>query len=155
MENIFKFIIESRQAFIRLVDSLSEEELNQIPEGFNNNIIWNFGHIVVSTQILCYVRTGVWEDASRIKYLDAYKKDSKPSYPVGKAEIEDLKALAITSIEEIKALYDKGGFDNMQAYSTATFGSTMDNFAHVLVTTSGHDNLHYGYAIAQKRAIKK
>ena len=34
--------------------TLTIEELNKIPEGFNNNIIWNFGHVIVSQQIICY-----------------------------------------------------------------------------------------------------
>lgn len=153
MKETFKFIIDSRRAFIRLMDELSEEQLNQIPEGFNNNIIWNFGHIVVSTQILCYVRTGIWDDASSIKYLDAYKKDSKPTYKVSKAEVEDLKALAISTIEDMENLYNKGMFNKIQPYSTATFGEKLNSFKDVLITTVGHDNLHYGYAMAQKRSI--
>lgn len=153
MKETFKFIIDSRKSFIRLIDQLSEEELNKIPEGFNNNIIWNFGHIVVSTQILCYIRTGIWEDTSRIKYINAYKKDTKPTYKVSKDEIEELKTLAISTIKEMEEHYEKGVFKDITPYSTATFGEQLNNFKDVLVTTVGHDNLHYGYALAQKRTI--
>ena len=74
-QHIFEFIINSRKAFIRLIDDLTIDELNQIPEGFNNNIFWNFAHIVVSTQTLSYVRTGILANASTVKYNDDYKKD--------------------------------------------------------------------------------
>jgi hypothetical protein len=30
------------------------DQLNTIPEGFNNNLIWNIGHIIVSQQLLVY-----------------------------------------------------------------------------------------------------
>ena len=155
MKETFKFIVDARKAFIQLLDELSLEEINQIPDGFNNNIIWNFGHIVVSTQTLCYVRTGISPDTSSIKYLDAYKKGSKPTYFVTADEVVELKALAITTIEKIEEDLKKGLFKNIQPYDTATYGATLHSFADVLITTAGHDNLHLGYAIAQRRAIKK
>lgn len=153
MKETFKFIIDSRKAFIKLIDELSEEDLNKIPEGFNNNIIWNFGHIVVSTQILCYIRTGIWAETSRIKFVDAYKKDTKPTYHVSKSEIEELKALAISTIKDMEEHNEQGLFNKIEPYSTATFGEQLNSFKDVLVTTIGHDNLHYGYALAQKRII--
>ncbi|PRD54111.1 DinB family protein [Sphingobacterium gobiense] len=155
MTETFKFILDTRKAFIQLLEGLSLEQINQIPTGFNNNIIWNFGHIVVSTQTLCYVRTGITSDTSSVKYLEAYKKGSKPTYFVSEEEVAELKNLALSTIEKIDEDYKKGVFQNIQPYDTATYGATLHNFADVLITTSGHDNLHLGYAIAQRRAIKK
>jgi hypothetical protein len=74
MQETFKFILKSRQKFIELLDGLSIEQLNKIPTGFNNNIIWNFAHIVVSTQTLVYVRTGIKADTTWVNYNEDYKK---------------------------------------------------------------------------------
>lgn len=155
MDNVFNFIIDARKAFIELIDNLSVEELNYIPEGFNNNIIWNFGHIVVSTQGLCYLRTEVKSDASFIKYLTAYSKGTKPTYTADAEEIADLRALAISTIEQIQADYDNGVFSAIKPFETSTFKSVLHRIEEVLITTAGHDNLHFGYALAQRRAIKK
>lgn len=154
MKETFKFITDARKAFIQLLDTLSLEELNEIPAGFSNNIIWNFGHIVVSTQTLCYVRTGITSDTAAIKYLDAYKKGSKPSYFVSTAEVSELKELALSTIERIEKDHENGVFQKIQPYDTATYGASLLNFSEVLITTSGHDNLHLGYAMAQRRALK-
>src|SRR5690606_5035876 len=139
MEKVFEFIITGRKAFIELIDGLSIEELNHIPEGFNNNIIWNFGHIVVSTQTLAYVRTGTWPDKSVVKYVEAYEKGSKPSYFVNAPEIEQLKALVITSIRKIEEDYRQGIFKDIQTYSTSTYGALLQDIEDVLVTSIGHD----------------
>lgn len=155
MEKVFEFIITARKAFAELVNGLSIEELNHTPEGFNNNIIWNFGHIVVTTQTLVYVRTGIWPDKSSVKYVDAYEKGSKPSYFVEATEIEALKALSITSIQKIEEDYMRGILKNIQPYATGTYGALMQDIEDVLVTTIGHDNLHFGYAQAQRKAIRK
>jgi len=153
MEKVFKFIIDSRKAFIKVIDELSIEQLNEIPEGFNNNIIWNFGHIVVSTQGLCYVRTGVKTDGSFIKYGAAYTKGTKPSYTVTQEEVEDLKKLAISTIQEIEADYNAGVFSTITPVVTATYHESVDTFEELLALTSGHDNLHFGFAKAQQKLI--
>jgi hypothetical protein len=48
----FNIIRQNREAFIRLLDGLIIEQLNEIPAGFNNNIAWNFGHMIVATNDL-------------------------------------------------------------------------------------------------------
>lgn len=154
MDKTFKFIIDSRMAFACLLDELSVEEINEIPAGFNNNIIWNFGHIVVSTPILCYVRTGIWADSDAIPYVAAYQKGTKPTYTVGAEEANELREQAISTIRQLESDYRRGLFAAMQPFDTATYGTSIDNFEELLATTAGHDNLHYGYAMAQKKIIK-
>lgn len=154
MENLFNFIIQSRKAFIDLIDGLTLTELNSIPEGYNNNVIWNFGHIVVATQGLCYLRTGIVSDPKFIKYGSAYTKGSKPTYSVTQSEVDDLKALAIATIEKLKDDYNARLFKQITPFATDTYKETLSTIEEVITLTVGHDNLHYGYAIAQKRAIK-
>lgn len=154
-EQIFNFTIQGREAFIKLIDTLTIAELNEIPEGFKNNIIWNFGHIVVTTPVLCYVRTGVWADASSVKYLNDFKKDSVPARFINEEEVAELKALAISSIESIKEDFKKGVFKEAKPFATGTYGAQMNSFEEVLITASGHDNIHLGYALAQRKLVKK
>jgi hypothetical protein len=149
----FEFIINSRKAFIQLIDSLTIEELNKIPDGYNNNIIWNFGHIVVSTQTLCYVRTGVLQDAASVKFNEYYKKDTKPTYTVTEEEVAELKVIALKSVEKIKEDYANGKFSGITPFTTATYGVQLNSIEEVLITTIGHDNVHYGYAWALKKLV--
>lgn len=153
MDKVFEFIINSRKAFIQLIDGLSIEQLNKIPDGYNNNIIWNFGHIVVSTQTLCYVRTGLLQDATTVKFNEDYKKDTRPTYTVTEQEVAELKAIALNSIEKIKEDYANGVFANVMPFSTATYAVQLNSIEEVLITTVGHDNVHYGYAWALKKVI--
>lgn len=153
MEQTFNFIIQTRKAFIELVDSLTLEQLNEIPAGFNNNIIWNFGHIVVVAPALCYLRSGISSDTSMVKYLKSYIKGSKPTYIVSQEEVDDLKSLAISGIEQIKRDYYAGVFKEIVPFATETYKETMSTIEEVIQTSAGHDNMHLGYAIAQKRII--
>lgn len=152
MEKTFKYIIQARRAFIALVEGMTIEQLNYIPEGFNNNIIWNFGHIIVATQGLCYLRTGVRPDYS-IKYGAAYAKGSRPTYTVSPEEVEDLKILAIETIEQIENDYQQGLFSEINPFATSTYNEVMHTIEDVIITSAGHDNLHFGYALAQRRIV--
>lgn len=44
---IFDQVDWMRKQTLRVVKGVSEEEANVIPEGFNNNILWNLGHIYI------------------------------------------------------------------------------------------------------------
>lgn len=44
MHQTFSITKTSRKALSHLLDIIPLEQLNKIPEGFNNNIIWNIAH---------------------------------------------------------------------------------------------------------------
>ena len=48
MEFVFNAITQTRANAIAAIEGLSNEQLNEIPEGFSNNIAWNLGHILVT-----------------------------------------------------------------------------------------------------------
>ena len=43
----------------RFLEEISLDDLNKIPEGFSNNIIWNIAHVVVTQQLLVYKLSGL------------------------------------------------------------------------------------------------
>ena len=51
-EQIFKQVDMVRQSTLKEMEGLSEEQADQIPEGFRNNIRWNLAHIYVTQNIL-------------------------------------------------------------------------------------------------------
>lgn len=46
-EMLFKQMKFIRNRTIAMLDATSEELATEIPQGFRNNLLWNFGHIVV------------------------------------------------------------------------------------------------------------
>ena len=59
MENTFKIWETNRKLYLNFLNTYNLEQLNKIPDGFSNNIIWNIGHIVVSQQALVYRLSGL------------------------------------------------------------------------------------------------
>lgn len=143
-----------RKKMVAIVDSLSLEQLNQIPVGCNNNIAWHLGHLVVSSQLLCYVRTGV--DASRVvPFADKYRNGTKPEAWIEQNEIDELKSLLLTSIDAIEQDYQQGVFGKTEAYTTHTFGLMLNNIDDVLECCALHDTLHLGNVMMMRKMLTK
>ena len=49
----------SRTRLLHLMETIDYEILFKIPEGFNNNIIWEIGHCITSQQRHMYMCSGL------------------------------------------------------------------------------------------------
>ncbi|MDE1191794.1 MAG: DinB family protein [Arachidicoccus sp.] len=152
MQYSIKYIRKNRELFLKLLDGLTIEQLNKIPTGFNNNIIWNFGHIIVSTQLLAYVRSGVQVDFE-VSFQEKFKSGTRPESFITQEEIEELKELLYSTLDLIEENEKKNYFDKVIPFSTQTYGFEMNTFEEVLACIQSHESLHYGYALAQKRLV--
>ncbi|MBD8487654.1 DinB family protein [Echinicola sp. CAU 1574] len=144
-------IIKTRENFINLINGLSLDQINQIPKGFNNNIAWNFGHIVVTQQIICYKLSGLpllVED----DLVEKYKKGTKPEAPISEKELENLKILALSCLENLKNDLLIGSFKEFKEYTTS-FGVTLTSIKEAIEFNSIHEGMHLGYAMAQRRLV--
>ena len=59
MTKQIEIIRKTRAYLLESLKDLSTEQFNQIPGGFNNNIIWNLGHMIATQQGICYIRAGI------------------------------------------------------------------------------------------------
>jgi uncharacterized damage-inducible protein DinB len=103
--NSFEYSYVIRRRLGDLARSLSTEQLNKIPEGCNNNIAWHIGHLAVSTELLCYLRSGV-QPGRIVLQADQYKNGTKPEAPVSAEEIAQLAERLISSIDTIRQDYE-------------------------------------------------
>ncbi len=152
IEFVFKYIKRNRELFLNLVNSLNIELLNKIPEKFNNNIVWNFGHIVITTQALVYTRSGVKPDM-KISYLDKYQKGTKPESFISQQEIDELKIMLFGSIDMIETDIKKNIFTNIKPFSSVTYGYEMNSIEEIITCSLTHDAMHYGIALSQRKLV--
>lgn len=131
-----------RQKAIALIKETPPEVLNQIPAGFNNNMIWNFGHLVVSGYSLVFKVTQV-DPGFIIPFQEAYKKGSKPAAPATQQEIEELIGLSNTFTRAVKEALDANRFQEISTYTTDTFGVPVTTIEEMLITVAAHDTLHW------------
>lgn len=72
MEATFKIWETNRNIYKAFLENYSLEQLNKIPNGFSNNLIWNLGHIIVAQQGLVYSLSGLSMNITT-ELLDTYK----------------------------------------------------------------------------------
>lgn len=153
MDFTFQVFNNTRAIFSNIIDTHSLEDLNTIPNGFNNNIIWNIAHVIVSEQLLVYKLSGLKPLVSD-DIINTYRKDTKPSSVVTQNQIEKIKRLLITTISKTKEDYIKGVFKEFNPYTVSTTGNTLNNVEEALQFAVIHEALHYGYILALLKAIK-
>lgn len=153
MDFTFKVLENTRGIFKKIIENNSLENLNKIPKGFNNNIIWNIGHVVVSEQLLAYKLSGL-ESSLSDEMINKYRKDSKPNGDLSQAEVNEIKDLLLTTLEKTKEDYYDDVFENYNTYTVSTTGNTLTNIDEALEFVAIHEGLHYGYVLALLKAVK-
>tara|TARA_R110000868_G_scaffold53989_6_gene169266 strand:- start:201 stop:665 length:465 start_codon:yes stop_codon:yes gene_type:complete len=153
MQFTFEVFNNIRPFFKKHIENNSLEDLNKIPEGFNNNIIWNIGHVVVTAQLLAYKLSGLQMTVSD-ELVNKYRKDTKPEGAISQAEVNEIKALLFSTMEKLEADYKSGFFKDYNEYTVSTTGNTLTNIDEALQFILFHEAMHLGYILALVRAVK-
>ena len=144
-------LTETRKNFLNLVNSLTNDQLNHIPKGFNNNIIWNFGHSIITQQLLCYNLSGnrMYMDK---ELVHKYRIGTKPESTVPSDEIEMLKKLGLELPNKMEVDLKTEMFKEYKTYTTS-YNVTLTNIEDAIKFNNIHEGLHLGYAMAMKRIV--
>ena len=153
METRIETLKKVRLNFLNALGELTAEQLNEIPKGFNNNIVWNLGHLLASQQGICYVRASLKMTIDEQLFL-SYKPESKPNGFVDNLEIDRLKELFISVIEEFEIDYNKNMFIGYTQWTNRT-GIEITNIDDAIAYVLFHEGIHLGYVMALKRLVKK
>lgn len=151
MENIFRATYKSREQLIKFLNHYSPEQLNRIPERFNNNMYWNIAHIVVTQQRIIYTLSGLPMQISE-SMANAYKIGTKPEHDATKAEIEELKALLTDTIHKTGEDYKAGIFKQYREYTTE-LGYALTGVEDALQFNNYHEGIHLGVIISLRKLV--
>ena len=122
------------------INGLSVEQLNHIPEGFNNNIIWNMGHLIASQESIMYKRSGQVINVDQ-EFVDAYKNGSKPSAKIEANEIQNIKDLMLSSLDKMEQDLHQGMFNDYSPW-TVGIGIEIENKENALSFLPFHEGIH-------------
>ncbi|MEO6549101.1 MAG: DinB family protein [Ferruginibacter sp.] len=151
MDKQFEILTETRKHLLGLIADLSIDQLNKVPTGFNNNIAWNIGHMIASEQGVCYKRGGLPLVVDE-KYFETYKPGTMPAADISIDEMETLKLLLLSTIEQLKADYNNKLFVNYGSWTTR-YGVQLSSIDDTINFLIFHDGLHCGYIMALKHLV--
>ncbi len=151
MDWSFDIAIKNRKLLKSFIENHTLEELNKVPEGFNNNIIWNIAHTIVTQQLLVYKLSGLPMVLSD-EMVAAYKKGTKTEIDLSQAAVDTIKGLLFSTIEKTKEDYENKIFQTYNQY-TVTTKSTLSNVEEAIEFNNFHEGIHLGYILALRKSI--
>ncbi len=151
MQNPIEITRTNRRLLQNILENYSLEQLNKVPEGFRNNLIWNIAHVVVTQQLLMYKLSGLSmmiDDAM----VNAYKKGSKTEGMVTQEEVDKVKALLFSTLDQTEKDFEAGIFKGFKEYPTST-GFVLKSIDDAMNFNNFHEGIHLGYILALKKAL--
>ncbi len=153
MENHLQFFQWTRANILELLNSLTVEQVNFIPDGFKNNIVWNAGHIHAAQQFLVYKLAGLGMDLTD-EFFNRYISGS-PEMPIEKDEFESIKLKLQLFAHQTVEDHAHGRFVSFEPFKGNYF--SIDYHFQDWQTAFQYNNLHeawhLGYMMALGRAI--
>lgn len=151
MSSVFEVQKTIREILLKILENHSLEQLNKIPQGFNNNIIWNIGHCVSSQQVLVYKLSGLPAMVSE-EFIQKYRKGTKPEGDVSQAEVDEIKTMLKATLEKTKNDFESGLFVDYHEYTTS-MGFTLRNVQDALDFNNYHEGIHTGMAMTLRKLV--
>ncbi|HEY0091232.1 MAG TPA: DinB family protein [Flavobacterium sp.] len=151
MHQTFEITRTSRKVLSQFLQNYSIEQLNTIPLGFNNNLIWNIGHIIVVQQMLVYKLSGLPMMVSD-DMVEKYKKGTKPETMILQPEIDEIQSLLFETINQTKADLNSAIFKNYNEFTSMT-GFTMKNAEDAMAFNYYHEAIHTGMMMSIRKFI--
>lgn len=144
-------IKNTRIFILELVKDLSTEQLNKIPTGFNNNIIWNIAHLTAAQQNMCYIRSGLAVTVKE-EHFSAFLSGTKPEKFIQKEEIDSIFDALLNSMDRLATDYSSGIFLKFDSWDKR-YGMKLNSIEDAINFIPFHEGMHIGYIMALKKLV--
>lgn len=151
MNNQFDIFKKNRNLILKIIDEFSIDQLNKIPDGFNNNMVWNIAHLAVTHQLLCYRFSDIVVNVSE-EMIDLYRKGTVPSHIVTPKEFEEIKKLFIALPVQFEEDYNKGIFKKYNEYTTS-LNVRLTDIDSAINFNNFHEGIHLGVILSLRKLV--
>lgn len=151
MTSTFEINQSSRNVLLKFLENYTLEQLNKIPQGFSNNLIWNITHIIVVQQMLVYNLSGLPMMISD-EMVAKYKRGTRPEQDLTQAEVDEIRSLLFSTLEKAKKDFADGVFKNYTEFTTMS-GFTIKNAQAAMEFNNYHEATHTGIMMQIRKFI--
>lgn len=132
MDPQLELLAEKRKKLLEITKDLTVGQYNLVPPGFNNNIVWNMGHIIAVSERVMFNESGYTPPIHPISFAP-YARGTRPDKPVKEEEISYLR----NYLSAITTMFDGDSLSDTAVPSVTQIGSRAMQF--VLL----HEDYHY------------
>lgn len=159
VQHALELLYKTRQTMLTTIDGLSQAQLYEIPAGFGNNILWNFGHLVVSQQFLTYRLAGLDVSVSE-DWQGYFIEGSNPkNWPKDLQDTLDMAYLceqSLALVTQTQQDWHAGRFEGLtqtQFPYTTSFGGVLTSVSEAIHYNNFHEGVHFSTLRTIKRLI--
>jgi len=149
---IFEKLRFTRVYTLKVLGSVSKEAVDVIPAGFNNNILWNAGHVLGAYEQLLYANTG---DAGKLpkEFVDFFKGGTKPGdWQAEPPSYEEIVTLLEQQVEQVISTYE-GRLDEIISKEMKLGSFEIKTVRDMISFNIFHEGLHAGLINGLKRSL--
>ena len=151
MQQAFEITKTSRNQLAVFLKKYTLEQLNTVPEGFSNNLIWNIGHTIVVQQLLVYKLSGLPTMLSE-EMIAKYQRGSRPEGFVDQKEVDELHELLFNTIDQTIVDFENGLFKSYHLFTNA-LGFTIKSAEEAVAFNYYHEATHMGIMMSIRKFI--
>ncbi len=151
MTQAINTILQPRLKIIEIARQLTLEQLNTVPSGFNNNIIWNMGHVIAAQQGICYKRAGLTTIIDE-EFFETFKPGTKPERFFDATDLEKIIGLYTSTLDNFESDLKTDMFANYPTWTTR-YGVELSSIADAVAFLPFHEGLHIGAIIALRKLV--
>lgn len=149
----FKSTISTRKSIGLILDRVPLEMVNAIPEGQNNNIVWNAAHLIAVQQTLVNRRSGYQYTEDKF-ITKEFLPGTAPTGDLDKETVAHIKDRIVANALDMEKAYNDGLYAEYTPFETRTkieLATVEDAINFELM----HTGLHLGYIISYLNVLRK
>jgi len=134
-----------------LIKAYRLEQLNRVPDGFNNNLIWNAGHVIATAELLTFGLAGQRTPSGK-DFINRYRKGTRPEKDADQAELDYILTELVRGHERLVEAISSADWSNFQPYQTS-FGINVASVEEAVSFNNLHEALHVGTMLALRKLV--
>nr|WHW29867.1 DinB family protein [uncultured bacterium] len=151
MQKQFEILRANRIQILKIIEPLSINQINKIPEGHRNSIAWNMAHLVVTHQLLCYKHSGLNILVTE-EMVEKYQKGTVPQNEMTLEELDYVKEQLLALVDTFEEDYKANIFREYQAYPTSA-KVILNDITDAFQFNNFHEGIHLGVILSLKKQV--
>lgn len=152
LDYLLKLHLQNRKVLRKVLLSVDDRQANEIPAGFNNNIIWNCAHVISLQQSLIYQLCGKMPVTEKT-FIDNFTIGTKPKENFDKVFIDNVSELLISTSSQMADDIHGDIFTVLHPMMTA-IKVELTTLEEALAFNNYHEGIHLGVITSLLKQLK-
>lgn len=149
MTSFLELIDNMRRDLLKKTENLTVEQLNTIPNGFNNNIVWNLGHILVVTDEILNKNT-LFSIPTYDFDTSGFKKGTRPDNVINEKDTSSIRSALSDTIPRFRRLLKDYALATQNKESELLEKLSNDKSIHFILF---HEDMHISTILRQLELV--